>query len=165
MAELNQYPLPWTPAPNARWLLIAANGNQVATFQAWHNQNGVLPDAEKHCALVAEAVNGNAAADNGIDVNWNDLRIMQRLIVQWANNAMPNRTPSNALLKMTEETAELIRDPTDPEEYADILVMLVDLAAMHGVHDLGEAVRKKMKVNANRTWSQTSTGIMRHDPD
>ena len=168
------FSFPWQPAPHAPWLLISANNRQVAQFQAWNENSGSLIVAERHCAQAAYAMNkmyANASREisyadppepHDVDLIWNDLRIMQHLVVQWANNAMPDRTPTHALLKFYEEMGELVRDPKDPEEYADLLIMLVDLAAMHGVTDLGAAVKAKMKINANRKWEQTPTGTMQH---
>jgi Protein of unknown function (DUF550) len=169
-----EYPFPWKPAPHAPWLLISANNRQVAHFQAWNDNSGSLIVSERHCAQAAYAMNekygklGHAISyadppePHDVDLNWNDLRVMQHLVVQWADSAMPDRTPTHALLKMSEEIGELIRDPTDPEEYADLFIMLVDLAAMHGVTDLGAAVKAKMKINANRKWEQMPTGTMQH---
>jgi NTP pyrophosphatase (non-canonical NTP hydrolase) len=82
-------------------------------------------------------------------------------IVDWADSVFPDRTPSSALLKLFEEVGELVRDPTSPGEYADIAIMLFDLAHMHDI-DLGEAIREKMAVNRARTWRITDTGTLQH---
>jgi NTP pyrophosphatase (non-canonical NTP hydrolase) len=167
------FPLPWAPAPHAAWLLVAANGRQVANFVAWSDTSGSLLVAEQHCREVAALVNSGTAnapalaqqmvyEHDSIDANMNDLRVMQRLVVMWADSAFPDRAPASALLKLYEEIGELIRAPANAEEYADILIMLVDLAHMHGVTDMGAAVRAKMKTNSRRKWTPTAIGTMQH---
>lgn len=83
-------------------------------------------------------------------------------VVQWANAAIPDRTPASALIKMFEEVGELSKDLSSPGEYADVLIMILDLAHMHGV-DLAQAVRDKMKINRLRTWTRTETGTYQHE--
>lgn len=170
-ASDNDFPSPWKPAPHAPWLLVADNGREVASFVAWNDNAGSLIAAERHCQRVADAVNQlptlvkDAAPLPAPEYNRNDLRIIQQLVVQWADVTFPDRHPAMALLKLYEEIGELIRNPKEPMEYADIIIMLVDLAHMHGVTDLGNAVHRKMKINANRQWSQTATGTMQHNDD
>lgn len=82
-------------------------------------------------------------------------------VVQWANSAFPDRKPQSALLKLFEETGELVRDPSDAGEYADIFIMLFDLADMHGV-DVAKAIRDKLALNRQRTWTKTATGTLQH---
>ncbi len=85
-------------------------------------------------------------------------------IVGWADKTFPNRTQQSALLKMYEEIGELVKDPKKPDEYADICIMLFDLAAMNGVN-IAQAVEHKMYVNEHRTWRETETGTMQHLSD
>ena len=82
-------------------------------------------------------------------------------VVQWANSAFPDRKPQSALLKLFEETGELVKDPSDASEYADIFIMLLDLADMHGV-DVVKAIRDKLALNRQRTWTKTATGTLQH---
>lgn len=82
-------------------------------------------------------------------------------VVQWANSVFPNRKPQSALLKLFEETGELVKDPSDAGEYADIFIMLLDLADMHGV-DVVKAIRDKLALNRQRTWTTTATGTLQH---
>ena len=82
-------------------------------------------------------------------------------VVQWANSVFPNRKPQSALLKLFEETGELVKDPSDAGEYADIFIMLLDLADMHGVNVV-KAIRDKLALNRQRTWITTATGTLQH---
>lgn len=82
-------------------------------------------------------------------------------IVEWANQALPGRVVQSALLKLFEETGELVRDPKKSEEYADICIMLFDLAHMNGV-DLTQAIVDKMAINRGRVWTVTPSGTFQH---
>lgn len=82
-------------------------------------------------------------------------------IVEWANKVFPDRQPASALLKLFEEVGELVRNPDSPGEYADICIMLFDLANMHNI-DLADAIRTKMNINRDRVWTLTKNGTMQH---
>lgn len=82
-------------------------------------------------------------------------------IVQWADAVFPDRQPQAAFLKMFEEMGELIKNPRNGEEYADVCIMLFDLAHMHGV-DLTYAILAKMATNRGRIWEKTDSGTFQH---
>lgn len=84
-------------------------------------------------------------------------------IITWADSVFPQRTSESALLKLFEEVGELVKDPRDPGEYADICIMIFDLAKMNGVEDLAQAIRDKLAVNKQRVWKRTLTGTLQHD--
>ena len=83
-------------------------------------------------------------------------------VVSWANETIPERTVSSALIKMFEEIGELTKDLRSPGEYADVMIMLLDLANMHDV-DIAQAVWDKMAVNRSRKWTVTETGTYQHE--
>lgn len=91
-----------------------------------------------------------------------EIELLSNGIVEWADKVFPDRTPSSAFLKFFREIGELIDDPTKADEYADICIMLFDLAKMHGV-DLAAAIRDKMKVNRGRTWAKGAFGTYQHE--
>lgn len=93
-----------------------------------------------------------------------EIRQLTEQIVQWADSVFPDRKPESALLKLFEETGELVRDPTAAGEYADICIMVFDLAHMHGI-DLAQAIREKIEINQNRVWKRTASGTLQHDSD
>ena len=93
-----------------------------------------------------------------------DIPSLTKEIVQWADSVFPNRQAASALLKLFEEVGELVRDPSSPGEYADICIMLFDLAHMHNV-DLTQAIIDKMIINRNRNWTVTLNGTMQHSPN
>ena len=86
---------------------------------------------------------------------------LTREVVEWADSVFPDRGPESALLKLFEETGELVKDPRAAGEYADICIMIFDLAHMHGV-DLAQAIRDKLALNRSRTWMKTATGTLQH---
>ena len=90
-----------------------------------------------------------------------EIEELTREVVQWADSAFPGRKPQSALLKLFEETGELVKDPSDASEYADIFIMLLDLANMHGV-DVVKAIRDKLALNRQRVWVKTATGTLQH---
>lgn len=85
-------------------------------------------------------------------------------ITNWADKVFPQRTQQSALLKMYEEIGELVKNPKSPDEYADICIMLFDLARMNGVN-VAQAIEHKMYVNEHRTWRETEAGTMQHLSD
>ena len=92
----------------------------------------------------------------------NDVQELTRQVVDWADWAFPERTPTSALIKLYEEIGELSRDLRSPGEYADVFIMVLDLAHMHGV-DVARAIRDKIEINRRRTWSRTTLGTYQHD--
>jgi NTP pyrophosphatase (non-canonical NTP hydrolase) len=93
-----------------------------------------------------------------------EIRELTAEIVEWADSVFPQRKLDSALLKLFGEVGELIKDPDSPGEYADICIMVFDLAAMHNV-DLAQAIRDKMVVNRSRRWAITAVGTLQHIED
>ena len=69
------------------------------------------------------------------------------------------------MLKLFEEIGEMIADPTDASEYADVTIMLLDIAWQNGIsgHGLEVAVRGKMEINRAREWRVTKFGTLKHE--
>jgi DNA-binding CsgD family transcriptional regulator len=85
-------------------------------------------------------------------------------IHDWANTTFPNRTHANTFSKLVfHEIPELFQSGgSDPLEYADILILLLDLAKMKGI-DIEAAIKEKMRINRERMWKlDTTTGIHSH---
>lgn len=90
-----------------------------------------------------------------------EIQELQELIGEWADLVFPERTIQSAALKLYEEIGEMLRDPSNADEHADIYIMMFDLSRMYGI-DIGKAVRDKMARNRNRTWSKSATGTLQH---
>ncbi len=93
-----------------------------------------------------------------------DIRELQNEIRQWADTVFPERTAYGAMTKLVmHEIPEMLRNPEDPLEYADILILVLDAAALLGI-DVADAVHRKMEINRKRTWKvDKSTGLMSHE--
>lgn len=88
----------------------------------------------------------------------------QRMIAEWADAVYPNRTPEHALTKMMlHEIPELLQGGVnDPLEFADVAILLFDIAHLKGI-DIGRAIADKMKINKKRIWGiDRHTGLMSH---
>ncbi|AXH72351.1 MAG: HNH endonuclease [Caudoviricetes sp.] len=95
--------------------------------------------------------------------NPDPLTALQDEIAAWADEHYPSRTYHNAMTKLVmEEIPEILRHPSDPMEWADAFILLLDAAKLQGV-DIAKAVRDKMEINRRRTWAvDPNTGVMRH---
>lgn len=86
---------------------------------------------------------------------------LQTLVVGWADQALPERTEAAGFLKLFEELGEVLSNPDDPAEWADVFIMLLDLAARRKIN-LPQAIMAKLAVLQTRDWVQTSTGTYQH---
>lgn len=89
----------------------------------------------------------------------NDMAIA---VHKWADSVFPNRSAPATFIKLFEEVGEIIKSPSSGSEYADALILLLDLAVMHGVCDLEGEIERKMMVNKNRIWEKSPTGTYHH---
>lgn len=96
-----------------------------------------------------------------IDLHTDSMSILQGQVHEWANDTFPDRVPANAWQKMFIELGEVIENPGDPLEWGDVMIMLFDLAKMHGV-DLYGATQLKLEVNRLRSWTRLPSGVYRH---
>ena len=90
---------------------------------------------------------------------------LQRDIAEWADKVFPNRTAHGSLSKLVlEEIPEFIGSGmSDPHEYADLVIMILDIAHLKGI-DVGKAVIEKMGINRSRSWTvDPETGFMKHN--
>lgn len=86
----------------------------------------------------------------------------QRLIAGWADEVFPDRTISEAVFKMKKELLELEGSKhLDPGEFADVAILLLDIAHLAGV-DIAAAVEDKMKINMRREWVKLEDGTRQH---
>ena len=95
--------------------------------------------------------------------NWDSISKMQREVKEWADSVFPNRTAHDALCKlMLEEIPEFALAQKDESEYADMVILILDIASLNGI-DVSAAVARKMAINRARTWTiDPNTKIMRH---
>lgn len=89
---------------------------------------------------------------------------LQHRITTWADRVFPNRTADNALSKLVlHEIPELLHGGLDdPSEYADVLILVLDIAQLRGI-DAIQAAHDKMAINEQRQWKiDPHTGLMQH---
>jgi len=88
---------------------------------------------------------------------------LQRLLSIWAAKSLPDN--ANHLEKLKEEFGELLDQPTDPKEMADVLLALMLHAENNGV-DLLAAGLKKFRIVIGREYGKVdSKGVSRHITD
>lgn len=98
-------------------------------------------------------------------LNTLSLRALQTFIAEWADVAIsPTRSIEYAKRKLVfEELPELtITNFKDPAEFADVMMLLMDIAHLQGI-DIQDAIAKKAIVNCNRNWKiDPETGCANH---
>jgi len=96
-----------------------------------------------------------------------ELAAVQRAIWEWANGIMPERTPADAIKKLSmEEVPELWRSlkengTVDEDEIADILILTLDICEMCDIDAL-DAIHIKMQENIRRKW-KFEYGVLQHE--
>ncbi len=96
-----------------------------------------------------------------------ELTVVTRAIFNWANQIMPNRTPADAIKKLSmEEVPELWRalkenGEVDEGEIADVLILALDICAMSDIDPL-DAIHNKMAINMGRKW-KFEYGVLQHE--
>jgi hypothetical protein len=87
---------------------------------------------------------------------------LQVEIANWADDVFPDRQPTHLLAKMLEEIGELISNPEDPFEAADLGILVLDYFHLIG-YDMQTCVLAKMEINKGRSWKMNpNTMIMSH---
>lgn len=78
----------------------------------------------------------------------------------WQRATFPAATRRSVAMHLHEEAAELLADPDDDEEVADVAMLL---AGMMGGEQLVNAVRRKLEQCKLRTWGEPDAdGVVRH---
>jgi hypothetical protein len=100
-----------------------------------------------------------------VSIDWTrarDLQYVQALNKRVADKLFPQRTTSAMLFKMYEEIGEIVKNPDDPEEAVDVIIMLLDHLSRLGV-DAGLQIMLKLEKNLHRTWEvNPATGVAYH---
>jgi hypothetical protein len=102
-----------------------------------------------------------------VSIDEADLCVISRAISKWADRIMPERTPADAIKKLSmEEVPELWRSlkengEIDPGEIADVLILALDICEMSNVNPI-IAIHAKMMENCARTW-KFEYGVLQHE--
>lgn len=96
-----------------------------------------------------------------------DIINIQNQVVEWADSAFPDRTSQSTFLKLFEEIGEVLREPTNHEEWADVFILMLDVMSRFGVSgdDVEVAIQLKLEKNRQRNWAKNDVGIMQHTRD
>lgn len=153
-------PIPWTTDENGD--IMDSMGRRLFKSALVSTSQGFVESNLDNSSLICYLVNKFYYSGE-----IHDLQKMQNDIIEWADSAFPSRTPGIALLKMFSEIGEVIDNPTDPMEWADILVLLLDAASLNGISgdQLTKAFIEKMGINRNREWREGRLGVMSHVKD
>ena len=85
-----------------------------------------------------------------------------RETMTWADTTFPAATVESASEHMRREAMELWTSPRDPEEMADVVMLVAHLAHMQGI-DLAAAIAGKLEKNRHRKWGKPdSQGVVEH---
>lgn len=83
------------------------------------------------------------------------------IVMEWADETFGvDRDENSTWKKLFEELGEVIRNPDDPAEWADVMILMLDLAARHSIK-LTPAILAKMEVLRGRVW-ETRNGVFSH---
>jgi len=84
----------------------------------------------------------------------------QAMVGEWADRVFPDRTVYTTLAKLVmEEIPEfLMAKADDAGEYADLVILILDVAHQKRI-DVGAAVMRKHQRNVGRAWARTESGI------
>lgn len=96
-----------------------------------------------------------------------NIEMLQEDVVEWLNKVHPDRTEMAVWAKMLEETGEIMVDPHDIGEWADVMIVFLDLANRYGhyMDDILMTARDKLIVNRARKWEINRHGVMSHVPE
>lgn len=83
-------------------------------------------------------------------------------VADWADETFPGSQPAAKVAHLRKEVEELEADPTNGEEMADCLMILVHLARGTGI-DLKAELRRKLAINRGRQWgAPDARGVVEH---
>lgn len=109
-------------------------------------------------------VEENQRKDQRMYSSWDDL---QEKIAKWSSETFGDKQgdPSIIFPKLLEEIEELKENTNDIIEFADCIMILLDIAYIKGISasEIYKAMEKKYLINCSRTWHEEQDGIIKHD--
>lgn len=105
--------------------------------------------------------------ENGVtDIHWrSSVPSLDRIIAEvnaWQAVTFPRTTTASIVEHLRREMQELVADPTDTTELADVVFLAVELAYELGV-DLKWVMADKLAVNRQRSWDEPdAAGVVEH---
>lgn len=91
------------------------------------------------------------------------LDTLAQQIRAWGRVTFPTSTPASTAEHLRREVLELVANPYDGFEQADVFFLLIQLARVTG-NDLPFAVQQKLAINLKRQWQAPcpETGVVEH---
>lgn len=119
-----------------------------------------MPPLPSQVRWLADAVRALLAAGPGAGAGGLDALAIE--INEWAAVTFPFRTAASVAEHLRREAHELAEAPLDPEEMADVFILLANLWKLTGV-DLPCAVAAKLAKNRARKWGKPDAqGVVEH---
>jgi NTP pyrophosphatase (non-canonical NTP hydrolase) len=152
-------PKPWSVKANG---IYDAKNRLIFIPKLVGNNRGFVSSNYENMDAVVRHVNGDMGATPEVGAS---LQQLQSDVVSWANEIFPHRTPQQGFLKLFEEIGEVLQEPRNKYEWADVFIMLLDIADRYNISgdDLVNAIQEKMDINRDRRWSENEIGVMKHD--
>lgn len=83
----------------------------------------------------------------------------------WQRETFPKATAKSAANHLVREAKELLADPTELSELADVFILAVGVADQLGVN-IEEVIECKMEINRQRAWGEPDEhGVVEHVRD
>lgn len=160
-------PLPWTRTTLNHLVDNPEDGatKKIFSANAHSDRRGVLPENDVNAEIV-EHLSHLAHEDFMFVVpemvnETGEVGALQQAVWEQGNQLFPDRKPQQAFVKLYSELGEVIDNPHDGSEWADVFIMLFDLSKMYDI-DVGHVVREKMEINSRRKWKLNQSGIFQH---
>lgn len=110
----------------------------------------------------------------GLVVSETDFNKFKNSVTHWANHTFPSGTDHTRLRHLLEEVDELVLEPDDPMEMADIFIILTHHACLHKIDlwaDLAKMealglspdssyLMSKLRTYARKLWADPSNGYL-----
>ena len=111
---------------------------------------------------IVQVVDAALAAAPG-DVPAGSLDALFTEIAEWTMATFPSQTPASAVKHAKKEIDhELLNDPANGEEQADVVMLMIAAAASSG-NDLKAELRRKLAINRQREWGEPDAdGVVEH---
>lgn len=114
------------------------------------------------CPDCADRLRENGVTDIRWQASFPTLDALFHDVNVWQAATFPRATPASVVEHLRREVAELIADPTDTSELADVVFLAIGLAYELNV-DLSAIVADKLAVNKGRIWGKPDAfGVVEH---